>query len=484
MSAQDSYRSPLEERYASDEMRSIWSAQRKFSTWRHLWLALAEAQRELGLNITRQQVEDLREHLDDIDFDAAARYEAQLHHDVMAHIRALGDVAPEARPIIHLGATSQDIVCNADLILLRDALRLTARRLAAVIDALGRLASRHRALPTLGMTHFQPAQPTTVGKRAALWAYDFVLALEDLEHRLAALRPRGIRGATGTQASFLALFGGDHEKVERLEALVCRKMGWPEGDSYAVTGQTYPRLVDAQVLGALAAAASAVCKCGNDIRLMCGRREADEPFGRRQVGSSSMPYKRNPMRCERATGLARFVMALPASALATASTQWLERTLDDSANRRLTLPEGFLALDGALLTMREVAEGLVIYERVVRANLEQELPFLLTENILMAAVAGGADRQEAHEILRRHSIAAAERLKLEGGPNDLLSRLKGEPVFAGVPFDGLLRAGEYVGRAPEQVDRFVGQVVEPLRRRYGLGPAAAVPSAEHAATGL
>ncbi len=466
MSPNETYRSPLEERYASAEMKAIWSPQRKFSTWRRLWLALAEAQRELGLNITREQVESLRAHLDDIDFEAAARYEAELQHDVMAHIRALGDVAPAARPIIHLGATSQFVGCNTDLILIRDGLELVARRLAEVIDALGVFAGRHRDLPTLGLTHYQPAQPTTVGKRATLWASELSLALEEVEFRLETLRFRGAKGATGTQASFLELFGGDHGKVERLDELVCQKMGWPAHRRYLVTGQTYPRLVDAQILGTLAVAAAALCKWCGDLRLLAARKEVEEPFGRHQVGSSSMPYKRNPMRCERATGLARFVLALPASALATAAAQGFERTLDDSANRRLVLPEAFLALDGALVTMREVAAGLVVYERVIRANLDQELPFLATENLLMAAVARGEDRQEAHEVLRRHTQAAGDRVKREGRPNDLLERLRREPAFAGLELNGLLDPARYVGRAPEQVDRFLEMVVEPIRARY------------------
>ena len=336
----------------------------------------------------------------------------------------------------------------------------------AAIDALASFAEQHRALPTLGYTHFQPAQPTTVGKRATLWAYDLAIALADIEHRSATLRFRGVKGATGTQASFLNLFDGDHDKVEQLDELVTQKMGWPPEQRYVVTGQTYPRLVDAQVVGSLAVVAAAIHKCCNDIRLLANRKEIEEPFGQQQIGSSAMPYKRNPMLCERATGLARFVMAMPANALNTAATQWFERTLDDSANRRLTLPESFLALDGALTVMNKVASGLVVYEQTIRANLLAELPFIASENILMASVKAGADRQEAHEVLRRHSHAAGQRVKAEGKPNDLLDRLRREPMFAAVGGDAVLEPTAYIGRAPQQVDAFIEQVVQPIRDRY------------------
>jgi adenylosuccinate lyase len=469
MSRNETYRSPLETRYASAELRGIWSPQRKFSTWRRLGRALAEAQQELGLDISDPQIAELREHLDDIDFEAADRYENELHHDVMAHIHALGDVAPRARPIIHLGATSQFVNCNTDLILIRDSLTLIASRLAGIIDALGTFAARHRDTAALGFTHLQPAQPTTVGKRATLWAYDFVIALEDVEHRLRTLRFRGAKGTTGTQASFLELFGGDHAKVERLDELVAGKMGWPEDRRYAVTGQTYPRLVDAQVLAALAGSAAAAHKCCNDVRLLAARGEIEEPMGRRQVGSSAMPHKRNPMLCERATGLARFVMAQAQSALNTAATQWLERTLDDSSNRRLTLPESFLALDGALETVHRVVSGLVVNEQVIRAGLLRELPFLATESVLMAAVAAGGDRQQVHEALRGHARAAADRIKAEGGDNDLPQRLRNEPLLAAVDLDAVMEPSAFVGRAPQQVDAFIRDVVEPVRRRYPDG---------------
>lgn len=466
MSLNESYRSPLETRYASDRMRAVWSPQRKFSTWRRLWVALAEAQQELGLAVTDRQLDELRAHVDDIDFDAAERYEAETRHDVMAHIHAFGDAAPSARPIIHLGATSQYVVCNTDLILIRDGLRIVAEGLAAAIVALGDFALRYRALPTLGYTHYQPAQPTTVGKRAATWAHDLALSLEDVEHRIETLRFRGIKGATGTQASFLKLFDGDHEKVERLDEMVTAKMGWPPQRRYAVTGQTYPRVVDAQVTGTLAAAAAAVHKCCNDVRLLASRKEIEEPLGERQVGSSTMAYKRNPMLCERATGLSRFVMSLASSALATAATQWLERTLDDSSNRRLVLPESFLAIDGAIATLGQVAGGLVVHEKTIAANLMAELPFLASEDVIMAAVRAGGDRQAVHEVIRRHSRAAACRVKEEGAANDLLERLRGDPALAGVDLAAVLDPAAYVGRAPRQVDAFLESVVEPIRTRY------------------
>jgi adenylosuccinate lyase len=461
------YQSPLESRYASKAMQAIWSADRKFSTWRRLWLALAESQQKLGLKITDAQLDELRQHLDDIDYESAARHESRLRHDVMAHIHALGEVAPAARPIIHLGATSQFVNCNTELLQMRDGLQLLAGKIARVIHALGVFAIEFRDIPTLGFTHYQPAQPTTVGKRATLWAYDLVLALEDIEHRLDTLRFRGAKGATGTQASFLNLFDGDERKVEQLDAMVTEKMDWPPSMRFAVTGQTYPRLVDAQILNALAVTAAAVHKCCNDIRLLANRKELEEPFEKEQIGSSAMAYKRNPMRCERATGMARFVMTLAQNPLNTAAAQWFERTLDDSANRRLALPEAFLALDGVLDIMHNVCSGLVVYEKTIRRNLMAELPFMASENIMMAAVALGADRQEAHEVIRTHSQAAADRVKSEGASeNDLLDRLKGEAMFANVDLDEVMDPAAYVGRAPEQVDSFIADVVDPIRNRY------------------
>lgn len=472
--AEEGYVSALSQRFASAEMQSIWSAKRKFTTWRRIWLALAEAQAELGLPITREQIDELRAHQDDIDMEAAARYEARLRHDVMAHIHALGDVAPKARAIVHLGATSQDVNCNTELLQIRDGLELTARRLAGVIDALGRFAEKHKAIPTLGFTHYQPAQPTTVGRRAAMWAQDFALALEDVEQRLAGLRLRGVRGATGTQASFLSLFGGDAGKVEELDRRFVQKLGFAAERRYAATGQTYPRIVDAQVLSTLASTAAAVHKMCNDVRLLAGRKEIEEPFGSEQIGSSAMPYKRNPMRCERATGLARFVMSLAHNGYDTAAAQWLERTLDDSSNRRLSLAESFLALDGALMLVQNVCGGLVVYEHTIRANLLAELPFMASENILMAAVERGADRQEAHEVIRKHSQAAGNAVKQEGKANDLLERLAREDMFAGIDLQGVLKPEAYTGRAREQTERFIAEVVEPVRARYAGRIAAAV----------
>ncbi len=463
----DRYVSPLAARNASAEMQAIWSPRRKFTTWRRLWLALAEAQRELGLNITAEQVAELRDHLDDVDLDAAAAYESKLRHDVMAHVHALGDQAPAARPIIHLGATSQFVNCNTELLLLRDALSLVARKLATAVDRLATFAHRYRGLPTLGFTHYQPAQPTTVGKRAALWAYDLSLALEEVEHRQGNLRFRGVKGTTGTQASFLALFDHDHAKVERLDRLVTEKMGWPADRRFTLTGQTYPRVVDGMVIASLAAVAAASQKFATDVRLLANRKEMEEPFEADQIGSSAMAYKRNPMRCERICGLSRFVIGMTQTPFVTAAEQWFERTLDDSSARRLTLPEPFLAIDGVLDLLVNVASGLVVYERTVAKNLAAELPFMASENLLMAAVRQGGDRQALHEVIRTHSQAAAAVVKQEGKTNDLLDRLRGEPAFAGVDLDAALDPAAFVGRAPEQVDAFLAEVVEPIRQRYG-----------------
>jgi len=470
----EKYENPLIARYASAEMSEIFSPQRKFSTWRRLWVALAEAEAELGLPISAAQIAQLKEHVDDVDFEAAEQYERRLRHDVMAHVRAYGDVCPDARGIIHLGATSCYVTDNTDLLLLREALRLICLRLAAVIDSLARFAAEHRDLACLGFTHFQPAQPTTVGKRACLWAYDLVLDLEEAERRLAGLKARGAKGTTGTQASFLELFEGDHQKVRRLERLVCRKMGFDE--SYAVTGQTYPRKIDSQVLAVLSGIAQSAQKAATDLRLLAHRKELEEPFEQEQVGSSAMAYKRNPMRSERICSLGRFVMGLEATAAQTAATQWLERTLDDSACRRLVLPQAFLATDAVLLLYLNVAGGLVVYPKVIAANLEAELPFMATENILMAAVAAGGDRQELHERIRRHSQAAAAVVKQQGGRNDLLERLAADEAFSKVDLGMVLKPSHYVGRAPQQVDEFLAEVVEPIRERYRecLGAAAEV----------
>jgi adenylosuccinate lyase len=458
------YENPLISRYCSQEMSAIWSPQRKFSTWRRLWVALAEAEAELGLSITAEQIAELRQHIDDIDFAAADRYERKLRHDVMAHVHTYGDVCPTARPIIHLGATSCFVTDNTDLLLLRESLQVIRRRLVAVIDHLATFATRNRDLPCLAFTHFQPAQPTTVGKRACLWAYDLVLDLAEVEFRIASLQALGSKGTTGTHASFLELFHGDHEKVKRLEQLVCQKIGFDR--SYAVAGQTYPRKIDSQVLAVLSGVAQSAHKAATDVRLLQHRKEIEEPFEKDQIGSSAMAYKRNPMRSERICSLARFVTSLETSAAATASTQWLERTLDDSANRRLILPQGFLATDAVLSIYQNVVDGLVVYPRVIGAHLAAELPFMASENILMAAVAAGGDRQDLHERIRRHSQAAAAVVKEQGGQNDLMDRLAADSAFAKVDLKRALDPGRFVGRAPEQVAEFVRDVVDPIRRQY------------------
>ncbi len=467
MHPDQTYVSPLSTRNASPRMQAVWSPRKKFGTWRRLWLALAEAERELGLDISDEQIAELREHADaPIDYDTAAEHEKRLRHDVMAHVHTLGESAPKARPIIHLGATSQFVNCNAELVQLREALTIVAEKLAAVIVRLGEFAQQHRDLPTLGFTHYQPAQPTTVGKRATLWAQDFALALEEVEHRLATLRFRGVKGTTGTQASFLALFDGDHDKVEQLDRLVTEKMGFPPEDRFVVTGQTYPRLLDGMVGAALAGVAAAAQKFATDLRLLANRKELEEPFEKNQIGSSAMAYKRNPMRCERICGLSRFVIGMVQTPFVTAAEQWMERTLDDSSARRLTLPEPFLAIDGVLDLAINVTGGIVVYEKTVAVNLAAELPFMASENTMMAAVRQGHDRQEVHEVIRTHSQAAAARVKQEGAANDLLERLRGEAMFKGVDLDAALEPHLFIGRAPQQVDAFIEQLVTPIRERY------------------
>ncbi len=458
------YQSPLVARNASPEMAQLFGARRRIRLWRELWLALAECQRELGLSISARQIAALKRGLDDIDFDAAARYEKQLRHDVMAHLHAYADVAPVARPILHLGATSAYIVDNADLILMREALGLIRDWLVNVIDALGRFAKRYRALPTLGLTHGQPAQLTTVGKRAVLWCYDFVRDLQEVEWRIGRLKLRGVKGTTGTQASFLELFEANHAKVERLDRMIAQRFGFAASEP--VTGQTYTRKIDAEVVSTLAGIAASVHKFANDIRLLAHVKEIEEPFEREQVGSSAMPYKRNPMRCERATALARFVISLVSSPLQTAAEQWFERTLDDSANKRISVPEAFLATDGMLRIVTNVSRGLVVYPKVIARRVAQELPFMATENILMAAVKAGGDRQAVHERIRQHSHAAGEQVKLHGRDNDILERLAADPLFARVDLNATLDARHYVGRAPQQVDLFLRDYVASIRRRY------------------
>jgi len=458
------YESPLCGRYASEAMRRLFGAQRKFSTWRRLWLALAEVQQKLGLKITDAQLAEMGDHLDDIDFAAAAEYERKFRHDVVAHIHAFGDAAPSARPILHLGATSQFVGDNTDVLLMREAMRILVGYLVNIIDRLGAFAQRWRDLPCLAYTHYQPAQLTTVGKRAALWAYEFILDLQELEQRLSRLAFRSVKGTTGTQASFLSLFDGDHEKVRALERMVAEKMGFDR--LVPVTGQTYSRKHDAQVAAALGGIAASVHKFCNDVRLLSNLKEIEEPFGKAQVGSSAMPYKRNPMRCERATALARFLMDVAASPLHTAAEQWLERTLDDSANRRLAIPEAFLAADGICRIVLNVAAGLVVYEGSIAAHVARELPFMATESILMAAVKAGGDRQDLHERIRRHSLAAGEQVKVHGRDNDLIDRLKADEALAKVDVDALLDPTDFIGRAPRQVDEFLAAWVEPVRRRY------------------
>jgi adenylosuccinate lyase len=460
----DIYQNPLNTRYASREMSALWSDQRKHSTWRRLWVALAEAERELGLNISEAQIAELRSHIDDIDFAAAARYEKELRHDVMAHVHTYRDLCPTAGGIIHLGATSCYVTDNTELIQMRESLRILRRRLVQVIDRLADFALRHRDLPCLGFTHLQPAQPTTVGKRATLWCHDLVLDLEEVEHRLATLKFRGAKGTTGTQATFLTLFQGDHAKVVELDRRVAEKMGFDA--TYPVTGQTYSRKVDSQLLATLSGIGQSAHKAGSDLRLLQSRKELEEPFESQQIGSSAMAYKRNPMRAERMCALGRFAMSLAANGDQTAATQWMERTLDDSANRRLVIPQAFLATDAILILLENVASGLVVYPNVIARNLVEELPFMASENLLMAAVAAGGDRQDLHERIRRHSLDAARAVKQEGRPNDLLDRLAKDPAFAKVDVSAAMEPAQFVGRAPEQVDEFIVAVVEPIRKRY------------------
>jgi len=458
------YVSPLAARNASERMLRIFSAQRKFSTWRRLWLALAESQRELGLRITQKAITQMRAHLDDIDFARAERYERRFRHDVIAHVHTFGDAAPAARGIIHLGATSCFVGDNTELILMRDAMQVLCGYLANVIDQLGRFARKQRKTATLGFTHFQPAQLTTVGKRACLWCYDFVQDLRELEHRLENLRFRGLKGTTGTQASFLALFDGSDAKVRRLEELVARKMGF--GRCEPVTAQTYSRKTDTMIIGSLGTLAGSVHKFCNDLRLLANLKEIEEPFESTQVGSSAMAYKRNPMRSERATGLARFVISLVGSAMQTHAEQWLERTLDDSSNRRLVIPQAFLASDGMLNIILNVASNLVVYDKTIAARIQAELPFMATEEVLIAAVKAGGDRQQLHERIRQHSQAAAAAVKLQGKANDLLERLAGDKAFAKVDLTGLIKPERFIGRAPQQADEFIQQVITPIRRKY------------------
>ena len=460
----DKYQNPLITRYASAEMAEIFSPQRKFSTWRKMWIALAEAEQELGLSITDEQIAQLKGEVDNIDFSAAKEYEKKLRHDVMAHVHAYGDVCPDARPIIHLGATSCFVTDNTDVILLREALVYVRQRLASVLNALGDFATENKSLATLGFTHLQPAQPTTVGKRACLWAYDFAMDLDDIQYRIEGMKARSTKGTTGTQASFLKLFDGDHQKVRQLEQKVAEKLGF--ATSYAVTGQTYSRKVDAQILDALSGIAQSAHKMASDLRLLANRKELEEPFEKHQIGSSAMAYKRNPMRSERICALSRYVISLQSSTANTVATQWMERTLDDSANRRLVLPQAFLAIDSVLILLQNVCAGMVTYPKVIAKNLNDELPFMATENILMAAVAAGGDRQDLHERIRQHSQDAAAEVKQQGKPNDLLERLADDEAFAGIDLSALMDPLQFVGRSPEQVEQFVEEVIAPIREAY------------------
>lgn len=459
------YENPLISRYASREMAQHWSNERRARLWRQLWIFLAESEQELGLDITDHQIAQLRQFADDVDLEIVKEYEKRKRHDVMAHVHAYGDQCPDARAIIHLGATSCFVTDNADIMLIRDALELVIQRVASVIVQLGEFAKKHRDLPCLAFTHLQPAQPTTVGKRACLWAYDLVLDLEELQHRLASLKARSAKGTTGTQASFLQLFGGDHDKVRQLEKKVAERMGFSA--SYAVTGQTYPRKVDAHVVDCLSGVAQSIHKIATDIRLLSNRKELEEPFEKEQIGSSAMAYKRNPMRSERMCSLARFVMSLQSSPAQTAAVQWMERTLDDSANRRLVIPQAFLAIDACLVLMQNVTSGMVVYEKQVEKHLAEELPFMATEAIMMAAVEAGGDRQEIHEVIREHSVAAGLVVKQEGKDNDLIDRLKADASMASVDIESLIDPKLFVGRSPEQVDDFCSDIIEPIRQSLG-----------------
>jgi adenylosuccinate lyase len=461
----DRWRSPLGTRYASPAMQTLWGEPHRIGLWRRLWLALAETERELGLDIPDAALAQMRAHLDDADLALAAKYERRFRHDVMAHIHAFAEQAPAARPVLHLGATSAFVTDNADLVVMRDGLRLLLGRLIAVLGALERFAIRQAQLPCLAYTHFQPAQLTTVGKRATLWMQDFALDVEEVCRRIETMRFRGCKGTTGTQASFVQLFGGDHEKVRELDRRVTAKLGF--GESFPVSGQTYTRKLDSVVLDTLSGIAQSAAKLAVDLRLLQHEGELLEPFESEQIGSSAMAYKRNPMRAERIGGLARFVISLQANTGQTAASQWLERTLDDSANRRLTLPEGFLATDAILVLATNIAAGLEVREDVILRHVRDQMPFMATERWLLLGVAAGGDRQALHEVIRRHSLAVAERVS-RGENNDLLDRLASDPEFKNVPAAALqaeLQPVKYVGRAPQQVGEFIEEYLQPLLAR-------------------
>lgn len=454
------YENPLVTRYASREMVSMFSTQRRIQLWRELWIILAESEKELGLAISDKQIEQLKAFRSNLNLDVANEYERKLRHDVMAQVHAYGDQCPDAAGIIHLGATSCYVTDNSDLMIARDALRLIRQRLVNCIDALGKFAKQYAKLPCLAYTHLQPAQPTTVGKRATLWAYDLVLDLQEVDHRLETLLARSAKGTTGTQASFLQLFDGDHAKVRKLEAMIAERIGFT--GSYAVTGQTYPRKVDALLVDCLAGIGTTLHKIATDLRILAHKKEIEEPFETQQIGSSAMAYKRNPMRSERVCSLARFAMSLQSSPAMTAATQWLERTLDDSANRRLVIPQAFLSIDACLVLLQNISQGMVVYEKTIEKNLREELPFMATESILMAGVQAGGDRQKLHEVIRVHSQAAALRVKQEGERNDLMERLAKDPAFANVSLASALDPHSFTGRAEQQVYEFLDEVVAPI----------------------
>ena len=466
MNEYNTYANPLTGRYAGAEMSRIWSPQYKHSTWRKLWLTLATCEKELGLPITDRQIAELAAHQQDIDFDRVASIEKELRHDVMSHIRALGELCPEAAPIIHLGATSCFVTDNTELIQMREAMKVIRGKLLKLMSNLEKFCTEYKSLPTLGFTHFQPAQLTTVGKRFALYLQDFHLDFLRIEREIEELPFRSVKGTTGTQASFLELFDGDHDKCRKLEKLVASAMGFEH--VIALSGQTYTRKLDYFVLSHLSGVAQSAAKMATDIRLLAHMKEMEEPFGSKQVGSSAMAYKRNPMRCERATSLARFVMNLPGNPANTAATQWFERTLDDSANRRLALPEAFLATDVVLSILIDVTGGLQVWPKVIAKHINAELPFMATENLLMAAVKKGGDRQKLHEVIRTHSMEASRRVKAEGLDNNLLDLLRADPAFAMIrdEFDALLDPAGFIGRAPEQVEDFLASEIRPLLEKY------------------
>ena len=464
--ATNRYESPLASRYASPEMLYLFSSDKKFTTWHKLWVALARGEMELGLPITKEQVEELECHADEVDYDAAKCWEKKLRHDVMAHIHAYGEHCPKAMPIIHLGATSCYVGDNTDVILMREGLCLIRDKIAKVLSYLKAFSDKYKSLPTLGFTHFQAAQLVTVGKRATLWMNDLLTDLDEVEYRISRLALRGTKGTTGTQASFLELFDGDHEKVKALEKKVAAEMGFDR--VIPVTGQTYSRKVDAAILATLSGIAQSASKFATDLRLLCHLKEVEEPFETSQIGSSAMPYKRNPMRCERICGLARYVIADAGNPAITAATQWFERTLDDSANKRISVPEAFLAVDAILNLYANVVSGLVVHEKVIAKHVQEELPFMATENIMMDAVKRGGDRQALHERIRQLSIEAGHTVKELGLPNDLIDRIAADPMFGLTreEIEAHLDPADYVGRCPQQVDEFLTHEVQPVLERY------------------